>query len=950
MFFKTKYWMMGILLALFAGCGGSTSHPSSETGRAWAVGYQNTAGFATVLRSDDAGATWYTPDANATELQHFDATGLIVPSEEEVWVIGSGQTLLHTRDGGNSWEKIATFPDANTSVTFHDISAYSASEFWISAEHGNVYHTRDSGLHWERMDPEVFHNGLVQGIRVINAATVYAVGQTADFSRGFVSRTTDGGQTWKDVILPDDDNDNLWIGVTSSDPDHIVIYGCKGHYSVSEDGGKHWKNGRIDIDGGVNGSDINDMIMLDAAHWWSAMDLDNIYLTDDGGEHWKKQESAGQNNMYLVGIDATDENRALIVGTASNYPPAGKILLTHDGGQHWSQQHLTDTYMAKVSFVHRPDTNKTTEETSTFSGTLIQNVSQKLLAGAAGKVGSVVMGLILEELGWGDSENAQEEKLLESMKRQLGDIVYELGIIENELNTLAAQLKLDTEDIKKNILDPTEAINDIGTTHDEFTERFKTQHVGEGNATRIHTFVDEHIVNDFHIENDVNTIYHSIVPPTVAKTPALTNFTDYLFDSYRYGNGTLTDAYRTLELYTSQLIIHQLKGVNLVVEAKHVKENNDSVRRYMNDYLHKLDTMIADPSNGESFIYNAYRLALLDANPLPYKEGERFMDEATDALLARAVFYRLQATDANVSGVRMLVFETLDTNSSKTFYLSHTQNDKGYSSFACTPVTNPVPGHIYDRWDGSRVKPETRYNIFECTLAQRLKAGKYRIYDRIPGSTADYGGSIAQVQVRNYDENFTVTEDGNISYGLTTLFRRSPLNHFDEHSGRWHSKKGDDKCAETTGNPPWGVGIENIPDCGYTDYSGSYEIRSAFSYDGPKAKDIIVIYDAKFFAHIAKAYHGDSAKGSVSFGIWDETDDKKTRNCTPFYHFSRDEKAGHTTDRHFYPKGSCRFTAEPGHRYRVYFKMTISGLATSTGYETFSHLYLDSIRHIYLFF
>ncbi len=445
---------MGVLVALFAGCGGSSSHKPHETGRAWAVGYQNTAGFATVLRSDDAGATWYAPDANATELQRFDATGLIVPSEEEVWVIGSGQTLLHTRDGGNSWEKIATFPDANTSVTFHDISAYSASEFWISAEHGNVYHTRDSGLHWERMDPEVFHNGLVQGIRVINAATVYAVGQTADFSRGFVSRTTDGGQTWKEVILPDDDNDNLWIGVTSSDPDHIVIYGCKGHYSVSEDGGKHWKNRRIDIDGGVNGADINDMIMLDAAHWWSAMDLDNIYLTDDGGEHWKKQESTGQSNMYLVGIDATDENRALIVGTASNYPPAGKILLTHDGGQHWSQQHLTDTYMAKVSFVHRPDTNKTTEETSTFSGTLIQNVSQKLLAGAAGKVGSVVMGLILEELGWGDSENAQEEKLLESMKRQLGDIVYELGIIENELNTLAAQLKLDTEDIKKNILDP----------------------------------------------------------------------------------------------------------------------------------------------------------------------------------------------------------------------------------------------------------------------------------------------------------------------------------------------------------------------------------------------------------------------------------------------------------------------------------------------------------------
>jgi len=367
---KTKFLVALFSLTLLIGCGRSSHKPPNER-IAWAVGYRNTAGLATLLRSEDGGGTWYAPDPNATQLQGFDAINLMVPSENEVWIVGSNQTLLHTLDGGKSWEKITTFPEKDSAVIFHDISAYSASDFWISGEHGTVYHTRDGGVHWEKMDPDLFDDGLVQGIRVIDKTTVYAVGQNADFSRGFVRRTADGGKTWEAVILPDDYNANFWIGVTSSDSDHIVVYGRKGHYSASEDGGKHWINGHIDIPGGVNGADINDLIMLDATHWWSAMDLDNIYMTEDGGKHWSKQQSAGASDMFLVGIDAVDEKHALIVGHSNYYPPTGKIILTLDGGKHWAQKYLTDTYMSKVSFVHRLHRSK--KEESTLSETSNQN-------------------------------------------------------------------------------------------------------------------------------------------------------------------------------------------------------------------------------------------------------------------------------------------------------------------------------------------------------------------------------------------------------------------------------------------------------------------------------------------------------------------------------------------------------------------------------------------------
>lgn len=940
------------IMVVVAGCGSSEPDDPANARVAWAVGTVDQNGFASVFRSDDGGTSWYRPDANATMLMGFDAENLYVADKEDVWVIGTDGTAVHTTDGGTTWEKHATFPDHNVSTDFYGISAVSPDEFWISGDNGAVYHTKDGAMHWEKMDPTFFHDGLVQGIKAIDELTIYAVGKPSDSDGGFVSRSLDGGRTWESITLPDNYNDNEWIGVKATDREHIVVYGGRGHYSTTTDGGESWTNGRIEASGGVDGADINDLVMIDSERWWNAMDLDNIFFTADGGHDWSEQNSSGAGNMFLLGIDAYDINHAIIVGETAGYPPAGKVLLTKDGGRSWTQQLLTDFAMQKVMFAHAMNDNETEEGSSMFAS-IIRTSVEGFVGGATGDLGGFVMGLILEKIGWGSQGDDEENKLLKKMNAKLDDILSDLQAIKESLNSLKAQLNLDMDIINKNILDPTAAITDIGTTHDEFNATFGGIKSREGNQTKIRNFIDNHIVNNFHIENDVNTIYDAIIPPDIAKTPALTNFANYVNDSYNQGYGTLTDAYNAMELYTSQLIVNQLKGVNLVVEAKHVEDGNASVKQYIDSYQTKLHTMIGDPGNGESFIYNAYRLALMHVNPLPYKSGDTYFTNETTEMLKRAGFYRLLSTGSKSFGPRILVFATQDIQSDNTFYIYNSEAVIGSSGFDCTQSSGSVPGATYTYWDGNHIKPSNNYNVYECSISDPINPGTYDILDSNPyhprtDGTFDEPNVIGQIKVEKYDGNYTLNTDGNYTYGHTTFFHRSGLNHFGHDSPYWTSHTSDMYLSHTYDTPPWGTGIVGWADGEY-EYTGHYEIDGHFHYDGSKARTLYIDYDAKYHIVTNSYYTGagsSEAHAYVHFGVWDATESK---SAILFYNHHQDT-VGEEKDTHQHPRGVAHFTAEPGHSYYVYFSMHEHGISGMEGDGTHSRVFLDEIYYIYLHF
>ncbi len=312
---------------------------------AWAVGSQDTNLVGMILYTDDAGDTWERQGDSAM-FQGIDVINVWAIDQQNAWVVCSGNKIFRTIDGGATWIPILN-PVIPGDPMLSGISILNNTTIWISGEHGTVYHSSDAGNNWTVYDSSFFHNGLMQGILAITEQVIYVVGQfnTADGPYGFIARTLNGGITWDSISLPGNFTRHLWIGVTATDPDHVIVYGETGHYAVTHNGGNTWTTPDP-----VTAGDINSLVMLSQNAYWGAFDYDQIFKTFDGGSKWILQQSAGPLGQFLVGIDTYYSQTALIVGQSAGYQKAGKILKTTDGGNNWYLRHACDSELWSVAF------------------------------------------------------------------------------------------------------------------------------------------------------------------------------------------------------------------------------------------------------------------------------------------------------------------------------------------------------------------------------------------------------------------------------------------------------------------------------------------------------------------------------------------------------------------------------------------------------------------------
>ncbi|HIJ59753.1 MAG TPA: hypothetical protein HPP56_03955, partial [Nitrospirae bacterium] len=158
-----------------------------------------------------------------------------------------------------------------------------------------------------------------------------------------------------------------------------------------------------------------------------------------------------------------------------------------------------------------------------------------------------------------------------NMKDALNQIVQQLQVIEDQLNSLFTELEITKEEIIANTNDPTDAITQINTFHDNLNNMSNGKNPGECKQVDILDFANT-VETNYQIENDVNQIHDAILPPTLAKTPVIENFTTLALNNINPKGKNPVDAYNGIERYFSQLMLYQLKGVNLVVETKNAKK------------------------------------------------------------------------------------------------------------------------------------------------------------------------------------------------------------------------------------------------------------------------------------------------------------------------------------------------------------------------------------------
>ena len=325
--------------------------PTEKKKYAWVSGAHDSTGYGIILFTPDAGETWERQGLGSSALQGIDVSDIWAVDENNVWACGTGNSILNTTDGGQSWTKIQPSNQNNPNLSM--ISIVDLTDIWICGDSGTIYRSKDKGNTWSMIESNIINQAFLQGIWAIDTETVYTVGMQSTNSRGFIACTHDGGNTWDTISPAENYNKWEWIGAVAYG-ETIVIYGTKAHYMVSMDAGSTWKNDSVpDAGGGGGEADINDLIMLDEDTWWGAFDMGNIFITRDGGTTWTQQgvpDVAG--GSFLVGIDCWDEDLALVVASGFYYPPVSPILKTENGGSSpWTKQYMADAPLWKVSFI-----------------------------------------------------------------------------------------------------------------------------------------------------------------------------------------------------------------------------------------------------------------------------------------------------------------------------------------------------------------------------------------------------------------------------------------------------------------------------------------------------------------------------------------------------------------------------------------------------------------------
>lgn len=163
-----------------------------------------------IYHSSDGGKSWRAQQSG-TEAW---LTNIEMLNENLGWVVGGvfAGVILNTTNGGKTWSRQWSDP----SFELSGLHVIDSLEVWAAGTNNLLMHTIDGGLTWERK--RVWGPGAkLFGIDFLNPQYGWVVGEA-----GFIAYTFDGGETW----IPDSSGTNAWLtDVAFLDSEKVCIVG-----------------------------------------------------------------------------------------------------------------------------------------------------------------------------------------------------------------------------------------------------------------------------------------------------------------------------------------------------------------------------------------------------------------------------------------------------------------------------------------------------------------------------------------------------------------------------------------------------------------------------------------------------------------------------------------------------------------------------------------------------
>jgi photosystem II stability/assembly factor-like uncharacterized protein len=239
-----------------------------------------------------------------------------------------------------------TLAKSNTLAWLRAVYFLNENKGWVAGSNGTLLTTDDGGETWKTLKRPTEDNLL--DVVFLNEQTGWLLCESYVYQlqngepRTYLLFTTDGGTKWRRLFLGGHTRDLRVTRIIFSKENKGWLFGENGTFYTSDDGGSNWIGkpapSRFLLLGGT---------MTDSQHGVLVGAGSTIVYTSDGGLTWRKgvlrdnqtvsfnptsKTSKEPVRIRFTSVSFVDTERGWAVGYG------GKIFITNDGGKNWNAQ------------------------------------------------------------------------------------------------------------------------------------------------------------------------------------------------------------------------------------------------------------------------------------------------------------------------------------------------------------------------------------------------------------------------------------------------------------------------------------------------------------------------------------------------------------------------------------------------------------------------------------
>lgn len=153
------------------------------------------------------------------------------------WAVGHDATVLHTQDGGATWQLQNFHPGENALL---DVLFLDPQRGFAIGAYGLLLRTTDGGRNWIRIEDSIAAEGLhLNAMTRLNDGSLFIVGE-----QGMMARSTDDGASWQRLQSP---YESSLFAVAARGASGAVVGGLRGNaFQTADVAASAWT--RIDND------------------------------------------------------------------------------------------------------------------------------------------------------------------------------------------------------------------------------------------------------------------------------------------------------------------------------------------------------------------------------------------------------------------------------------------------------------------------------------------------------------------------------------------------------------------------------------------------------------------------------------------------------------------------------------------------------------------------------